>query len=338
MIRIAAGERLPFAQHDIRHSGWAIEARLYAEDPLRNFLPSIGRLVRYQAPEGDGVRVDAGVAEGAEISLHYDPMIAKLICRGTDRTAAADRLADALDGFFVSGVRHNAGFLAAIATNERFRAGALSTDFIAEEFPNGFAPPAGFVAADRAILIAAALAEARLPPALVTAAVRTVLLDGQAHAVSIARREEGYAVATGGESLTVATDWLPGRNLMRFALDGRTVTIQVETLPARTFRLTHRGVTRTARVLPPRAAELLAAMPAKSPADTSRLVVSPMPGLLAALIVSEGQEVKAGEPLAIVEAMKMENVLRAERDGKVAKLCARAGDSLTVDQVILEFE
>ena len=338
MIRIAAGEPLPFAQDDIRQSGWAIEARLYAEDPERNFLPSIGRLVRYRPPAGDGVRVDSGVCEGAEITLHYDPMIAKLIAYGADRAAAIRRLGDALDSFYVAGLRHNAAFLAAIAATARFAEGRLSTDFIAEEFPNGFAPPKGPVPADRVILAAAALAEARLPPAPEGRVERVVLLDGVPHKVTLSRDGGEYRVKLGSREVRAATDWRPGDNLMHLALGRDSVTVQVERLGARQFRLVHRGVVRRAQVLPPRAAELLLTMPEKPPADTSRLVLSPMPGLLSALVVDEGQEVKAGEPLAIVEAMKMENVLRAERDGKVARLRARTGDSLTVDQVILEFE
>ena len=335
MIRIAAGEKLPFAQKDIRRKGWAIEARVYAEDPQRGFVPSIGRLVRYIPPAGDGVRVDTGVDEGAEITLHYDPMIAKLAVHGGDRNKAIDRLKDALDGFFVSGLRHNIAFLAAIAGSERFRAGNLSTDFIAEEFPGGFAPPQDFTEPDRVLLLAAAIADFATGG---TPGERVVLLDGSPHALSIRRDGDGFAIEHGGKIVRAASDWRPGQNLLHLRLDQGAATVQIEPLPARAFRLAHGGVVRRAQILSPRAAELLLAMPAKQPADTSRLVLSPMPGLLTALVVGEGQEVKTGEPLAIVEAMKMENVLRAERDGRIAKLCAQSGDSLTVDQVILEFE
>jgi propionyl-CoA carboxylase alpha chain len=349
MIRIAAGEKLPFDQQTVRQQGWAIEARVYAEDPTRNFLPSIGRLVRYCPPGGEGVRIDSGVFEGAEISLYYDPMIAKLIAYGTDREAAIGRLQNALDGFYISGVRHNVAFLAAIAASERFHAGALSTDFIAETFPDGFAPPAEPVAADRVLLVAVVLAELRLrdgeaaidgvdrepdiPPRLI------VLLDGRAAPVSV--RAEGaaaYQIESDGEIFVAATDWRPGLPLLHLRIDERIVTVQIERLPGRAFRLVHHGVIRRAQVLPPRAAELATLMPVKAAADTSRLVQSPMPGLLTSVVVEEGQEVKAGEPLVVVEAMKMENVLRAERDGKVARLRAKPGDSLAVDQVILEFE
>jgi propionyl-CoA carboxylase alpha chain len=356
MIRIAAGEKLPFGQNDVQQNGWAIEARVYAEDPTRNFLPSIGRLVRYRPPVdqdgGDGIRVDAGVFEGAEITLYYDPMIAKLVAHGADRAAAIARLQGALDAFTISGVRHNIAFLAAIVSAERFRAGALSTDFIAETFPAGFAPPAEFVAADRVLLVAAALAETRLHEAEFAAngaaaadapRLLTVMLDRLA-CKAVVRTEGGggsaYLVDTGadGSRGLAATDWRPGQPLMHLRIADHIATVQVELLPGRAFRLVHRGVVRHARALSPRAAELLQLMPEKPPADTSRLVLSPMPGLLTQIIVAEGQEVKAGEPLVVVEAMKMENVLRAERDGRVAKLRARPGDSLAVDQVILELE
>jgi propionyl-CoA carboxylase alpha chain len=350
MIRIAAGEALPWRQQQIRLSGWAIEARIYAEDPARNFLPSIGRLVRYQPPAGEGLRLDAGVYEGAEISLYYDPMIAKLIAYGPDRDSAIARLQAALDGFYVSGVQHNIAFLAAVAASPRFRAGALSTDFIAEEFPGGFAPPNGFVAADRIILMAAALAYRRLREREVAMGSRlggagppieqelVVLLDGTEHKVAVRPENAAYRLESAGESHLAMTDWQGGRPLLHMRLDDRAVTVQIERLPGSGFRLLHGGVLRTARVLTPRAAQLLALMPQKKAADTSRLVLSPMPGLLSAIVVAPGQEVKAGEALAIIEAMKMENVLRADRDGRIAKICARPGDSLAVDQVILEFE
>jgi propionyl-CoA carboxylase alpha chain len=348
MIRIAAGEPLPFDQETVRHSGWAIEARVYAEDPLRNFLPSIGRLIRYRPPidlhGGDGLRIDSGVFEGAEISLFYDPMIAKLIAYGADRQTAIARLEDALDRFYISGVRHNVAFLAAIAASERFHAGALSTNFIAETFPGGSAPPAEPVAADRVLLIAAVLAEQKLRESETAArhpeiaSPLVVLLDGRRYPVSIRPEGAAYRIDRDGESCLAATDWRPGEPLLHLRIADRMVTVQIERLPARAFRLLHRGVIRRALALAPRAAELLEIMPAKAAADTSRQVLSPMPGLLTAVVVGEGQEVKVGEPLVVVEAMKMENVLRAERDGRVAKLRAKPGDSLAVDQVILEFE
>jgi propionyl-CoA carboxylase alpha chain len=339
MIRVAAGEKLPFGQDDVTQTGWAIEARVYAEDPTRNFLPSIGRLVRYIPPEGDGIRNDTGVAEGAEISIYYDPMIAKLCAYGADRERAIERLRAALDGFYVGGLRHNIAFLAAIIGKQRFVDGALSTNFIADEFPDGFAPPAEPVDADRVLLGAAVLADRRLaeieggPPADEV----SVLLDGAAHALTLRAEPGGYAIAHAGETLLAASDWRPADKLMRLRLEDHVATVQIDRLPGRAFRLLHGGVVRRAQVLGRRAAALLEMMPPKVAADTSRLVLSPMPGLLSALVVEEGQDVKAGEALAIVEAMKMENVLRAERDGTIAKVRAKAGDSLAVDQVILEF-
>jgi propionyl-CoA carboxylase alpha chain len=352
-IRIAAGEKLPFAQKDVRLSGWAIEARIYAEDPARNFLPSVGRLTRFAPPEGQGVRLDTGVAEGVEIGLNYDPMIAKLIASGSNRTQALDRLGEALDGFQIAGLDNNLAFLARVVASERFRVGALSTNFIAEEFPRGFAPPEGFVEADRAILAAAALAqrisaerdraiEGRLTAAAAGAEERQiVLLDGRPHEIALHDEADGshpLRLEICGKPHAAATDWRPGERLFRLVIDGRPLSLQIERLPGAVFRIMHRGVVRRAQVLSPRAAELSALMPKKKAADTSRLLLSPMPGLLSAIVVNPGQEVKAGEPLAIVEAMKMENVLAAERDGRIAKIRAKAGDSLSVDQVILEFE
>ena len=354
MLRIAAGEKLPFSQKDVRLDGWAIEARVYAEDPTRGFLPSTGRLVRYLPPAGDGVRVDDGVYEGAEISLYYDPMIAKLAVHGADRDAAVERMSQALDGFYIAGLQHNVAFLAAVAGNDRFRRGELSTDFIAQEFAAGFAPPAGFVAADRIILLAAALAgqrvregEAAIAGQLVDglgpiAEDWAILLDGMAHTVTVRCEGSAYRIEIGAEgaveSAVAATDWRPGQPLLRLVVGPSAATVQIERLSAVEFRLTHGGVVRRAQVLSPRAAELLALMPQKKPPDTSRLLLSPMPGLLSSIAVAPGQEVKAGEALAIVEAMKMENVLRAERDGRIAAVRAKPGDSLAVDEVILEFE
>ncbi|MGH7046379.1 MAG: acetyl-CoA carboxylase biotin carboxylase subunit [Stellaceae bacterium] len=353
MLRIAAGEKLPFHQQAVRLDGWAIEARLYAEDPSRGFLPSTGRLVRYLPPEGEGVRLDGGVFEGAEISIHYDPMIAKLAVYGPDRDTAIARLQDALDSTYISGVQNNVAFLAAVAAKPRFREGRLSTDFIADEFPGGFSPPGAFVDPDRMILFAAALAGRRVREAETAIDGRssgmpagipeqwTILLDGAAHAVSLRPSDEpgrGYVIELAGERSIASTGWQPGRALLRIGIGAEVATVQIERLSALEFRLVHRGVIRRARVLTPRIAELLALMPQKQAADTSRLLLSPMPGLLSSLAVVEGQEVKTGEPLAIVEAMKMENVLRAERDGRIAAIRARPGDSLAVDQVILEFD
>ena len=350
MIRIAAGEPLPFTQKEVRLKGWAIEARVYAEDPRRNFLPSTGRLIRYRPPAGEGLRLDTGVFEGAEISIYYDPMIAKLVASGADRNTAIELLRGALDGFYVAGVQHNIAFLAAAVAKPRFAAGALSTNFLAEEFRGGFAPPFEFVEPDRVILLAAALAHRRIQehdsaiagqlggPRIAIIEQSVVLLDGRSYPVSVRPDNDAYRVEIEGNSCLAATDWRPGEILLQIRMGKRLATAQIERLPGAAFRLVHSGVIRRAQVLPPRAAELLALMPEKQVSDTSRLLLSPMPGLLSSVAVTQGQEVKAGEPLAVVEAMKMENILRAERDGRIAHIRAQPGDSLAVDQVILEFE
>jgi len=348
MIRIAAGERLPFAQADLKLDGAAIEARVYAEDPYRNFMPSIGRLVRYLPPTGDGVRIDSGVTEGAEISLYYDPMIAKLVTFGASRDAAIARMADALDAFVIEGVSHNLAFLAAVVANERFHAGRLSTDFIAEEFPHGFAGrPLDDAALAQAVAVAAAAQR--------IVAERDAGISGQLAGRSRAVPEEWIAcrgdarqpvravrtgdaiiVTSDGRSRTIVTDWRPWQPLLRAAVDGMPAAYQI----ARDgigLRLVRGGASLSLAVLTPRAAELYALMPAKAAADLSHLLLSPMPGLLVSIAVAEGQEVKAGEELAVIEAMKMENMLRAERDGRIAKIHAKPGESLAADQVILEF-
>ena len=348
MIRIAAGEKLPFAQGDLRYAGAAIEARVYAEDPLRGFLPSIGRLVRYLPPEGVGVRVDTGVYEGADIDLHYDPMIAKLVTAGPTRAEAIRRMRDALDAFCIAGPSHNLGFLAAILASARFASGRLSTAFIAEEFPQGFTG-AALDAAGEAEAVAVAAAAQRI------VAERDARIGGQVAGRERAAAEDwvvchgaerrpfrttrdggAIIVAGGGMTRRIATLWQPWQPLLRVEIDGAGAIYQV----ARDgigIALSHGGASLKLKVLRPRAAELLSLMPVKAKEDLSHLLLSPMPGLLVSLAVVEGQAVKAGEELAVIEAMKMENVLRAERDAKVGKVHARAGDSLAADQVILEF-
>ncbi|HEX3971796.1 MAG TPA: acetyl/propionyl/methylcrotonyl-CoA carboxylase subunit alpha [Stellaceae bacterium] len=342
MIRIAAGEKLPLTQKDIKLTGSAIEVRLYAEDPRRNFVPSIGRLSRYLPPQGDGIRIDTGVEEGAEISIYYDPMIAKLIGYGATREEAATRLAGALDAFVIRGVSHNIGLLAAIIARPKFRAGTLSTDFIAEEFPGGFKgetlPPE--TAAQAVAVAAAAQRIAAERDAAIAGAVipeRWVVVQGESrYPAKLTRRNESIIVAGYTASQEVKTRWQPGDAIFRGTVDGVGTLFQIERAGIG-WRLERGGAVLELKVLPPAAAEALARMPAKPTPDLSQHLVSPMPGLLVSLAVIEGQEVKAGEELAVIEAMKMENVLRAERDGTIKKLCARPGDSLAVDQTILEF-
>jgi propionyl-CoA carboxylase alpha chain len=339
MIRIAAGEKLPFRQDEVRRHGAAIEARVYAEDPFRNFLPSTGRLVRYRPPEGDGVRVDTGVYEGAEISLYYDPMIAKLATWGPTREVATERMADALDAFHIAGPAHNLPFLAALVRTARFRAGRLSTAFIAEEYPGGFSG-APVAAEDEAAAIAVAAAAQRIVAerdAGAAAAEDWVVCRGAArHRVRVTRAGDILTVAGQGAASRIATAWRPWQPIVKATIDGAPFVGQIARHGIG-LALSHAGWRMELAVLPPRAAELLALMPERRAADLSHLLLAPMPGLLVSLAVTEGQEVKPGEELAIIEAMKMENVLRAEREGKVAKIHAKPGDSLAADQIILEF-
>jgi len=344
MIRVAAGEKLPITQEQVTLTGSAIEARVYAEDPLRGFLPSIGRLTRYRPPSGDGVRVDTGVYEGAEISVYYDPMIAKLITYGATRAQAAARMSVALDAFAIRGVNHNIGFLAAIIRKGRFLEGRLSTDFIPAEFPEGFhgtdLPPEEL---DLLVTIAAAanrIAVERDRKGGKVEADWTVLVGPaprEARAVEVvASGPEGMVVKLDGQTRVVETGWQPGQVLFQGVIDGVPITAQIDRKGV-AWLLYRAGAVIEMRVVTRATGGLAALMPVKVPPDMSRFLLSPMPGLLVSVAVKEGQLVKAGEELAVVEAMKMENVLRAERDGEVTKVAATAGQSLSVDQVILEF-
>jgi len=354
MIRVAAGEKLPFAQRDVRLSGWALEARVYAEDPARNFVPSIGRLVRYRPPPQDEtVRVDTGVYEGAEISMYYDPMIAKLVTRGATREQAVARMEAALDAFYIRGVIHNVPFLSAIVRSPRFRSGTFTTAFIAEEFCDGFKP--GELAPEIAARLVAAAAAIHLAERRRDTAI-SGRRDGALAAMEapewhVRLGNAGYDAAVEGEpgncrvrfelggqthDIVVATGWKLGEPLMRATIGGKPVTIQVERLGVG-WRLMHAGASVSALVVSRRTAALAAQMPEKAAADTSKFLLSPMPGLLVSMTVKPGQPVRAGEELAVVEAMKMQNVLRAEQDGTVKALHAKPGESLAVDQAIVEF-
>jgi propionyl-CoA carboxylase alpha chain len=350
MIRVAAGEKLPFAQKDVTMTGWALEARVYAEDPTRNFLPSIGRLTRCAAPTAKpGIRVDTGVYEGAEISMFYDPMIAKLVAYGESRAQATQRMEDALDAYVVRGVGHNIPFLSALVRHPRFKAGKLTTGFIAEEFPGGFKGRALDVDLRRTLVALAAVAQRRIRERETGVSGQlagheakierdfVVRLAGEDTLVRIDLAHGTYRVTAEGEMSLVTTSWAPGSLLMEAIVDGEALSAQIERNGAG-FALTHAGATVDVLVVSPRVASLRKLMPEKRVADTSKFLLSPMPGLLKALPLKAGQEVKAGQELCVVEAMKMENILRAERDGKIAKLHAAAGDSLAVDQKIVEFE
>ena len=377
MIRVAAGETLGFGQADVKIDGWAVENRVYAEDPYRGFLPSTGRLVRYNPParhpvldtglgfsseaeaqksqaphqvrgDGiwgvDGVRVDDGVTEGGEVSRFYDPMIAKLITWAPTRIEAIDKQILALDQFEIEGVGHNLDFLSAIMRHDRFRSGEITTGFIAEEYPDGFtgapgspellrslAAIAAFAAtaeADRARRVDGQLGQRLHPPA-----DWQVFIDGAAHDVSVST--DGIVVD--GEDLEIDLAYTPGDRLVEAEIDEQPLAVKI--LRTRTgFKLTTRGASHVARVLPAHIAPLAAHMIEKIPPDLSKFLLSPMPGLLVALHVAPGDKVEAGQPLAVVEAMKMENILRATKAATVARVDAAVGDSLAVDAVILELE
>jgi propionyl-CoA carboxylase alpha chain len=356
MIRVAAGEALPFRQEDLRINGWAMESRLYAEDPYRNFLPSIGRLTRYRppaegnTPAGGVVRNDTGVYEGGEISMYYDPMIAKLCTWGPTRTAAIEEMKLALDTFEVEGIGHNLPFCAAVMDHPKFAAGEMTTAFIAEEFPEGFQgvklPDATLrrvAAAAAAMNRVAEIRRTRISGRMDNHERKVgddwvVSLEGEDHPVKVQADRDGATVSfADGAALRVESGWLPGQPLARLMVDGSPLVLKVARLSGG-YRIRHRGADLKVHVRTPRQAELAALMPQKLPPDTSRLLICPMPGLIVSLAVAEGDEVFEGQPLCTVEAMKMENILRAERRGKVAKIHAKAGASLSVDAVIMEFE
>jgi propionyl-CoA carboxylase alpha chain len=353
MIRVAAGEPLSLKQSEVKLNGWAVESRVYAEDPYRNFAPSIGRLVRYRPPaEGERagvtVRNDTGVAEGGEISLYYDPMIAKLVTHAQTRLTAIDAQADALDAFTIEGIRHNIPFLAAIMQHPRWRAGKLSTAFIAEEFPHGFerTPPTGTMARTFAGVVAAidhVLGERKrrisgqLNSALTRERRRAIWLGGEELHADVVRDGEAIAaVFEDGNSHVLCSNWLPGMPVWSGTLDGAAVAVHVRMIP-NGFELAHRGIEVKAFVYTEREARYARLMPAKKLSGSEKAVRCPMPGLVVSIAVTEGQEVKAGETLVIVEAMKMENILRAERDGTIKKIPVKPGDSVAVDAVIMEF-
>jgi propionyl-CoA carboxylase alpha chain len=357
MIRVAAGEKLELTQDDIGIDGWAIENRVYAEDPYRGFLPSTGRLVEYSPPlEGwtddgaangrrgvDGVRVDDGVYEGGEVSMFYDPMIAKLVTWGETRDEAADKQIAALDNFRIKGLGHNVDFLSAIMQHERFRSGELTTGFIAEEYPDGFEGASADEAWLRqlAALFAGAEFDTRVRAQKISGQMATlphppsdwsVKIDSQTYAVTL---EEGGATVD-GVRMNGTWDWQVGQTSANVAGDNN-FGIQIERNGVR-WRITTRGASHEALVLPASIASLETHMIEKIPPDLSKMLICPMPGLLVKLHVEAGEEVQPGQPLATVEAMKMENILRAEKEGVIAQINAEEGESLAVDAVILELE
>jgi len=348
MIRSAYGEKLAFKQDDLKINGWAMESRIYAEDPYRGFLPSIGRLVRYSPPaegksaDGTIVRNDAGVREGDEISMFYDPMISKLSTWGPDRLSAIDAMGRALEDFHIEGLGQNIPFLAAVMDQDRFRKGTLATSYIKDEFPEGFqgTAPTDFQA-DLMAAVGCAMHRTltrRASPQLdrddwvvvAGADTRTVRLSNGGDSFKVELPETGRVL-----SLTDIA-WRPGQPLFRGKLDGVAFTVAVKPA-AEGFVIRHRACTLKVLVLTPRSAELHHKLPPKKAADTSKMILSPMPGLVVTLDVELGQQVRSGEQVAIIEAMKMQNIIRAERDGVVKSVGAKSGDSVAADEVLIEF-
>ena len=348
MIRSAWGEKLAFRQEDLSIKGWAMECRIYAEDPYRGFLPSIGRLVRYSPPvEGEVgggaiVRNDAGVREGDEISMYYDPMISKLSTWGPDRIAAIDAMGRALENFHIEGLGQNIPFLAAVMDQARFRSGELSTSYIKDEFPEGFqgTAPDDFqkdlmtaVACAMHRAIAGRAAGGRLRDDWVVIGAgehRPVLIQTTNDGLKVDILDEGRALSLG------QSDWRPGLPVFRGVVDGRAFACAVQPA-AEGYVIRHRAATRRILVLSPRSAQLHDMLPPKKAADTSKLVISPMPGLVVSLDVEAGQSVRSGEQVAIIEAMKMQNIIRAERDGVVKAVLVASGASVAADEVLIEF-
>ena len=393
MIRVAAGEKLAFTQEDIGIDGWAVETRVYAEDPYRGFLPSTGRLVRYwpprqipspsgegksakregagasrsslphppaPSPKGEGevrIRVDDGVADGGEVSMFYDPMIAKLITWAPTRMQAIDAQVNALDQFVIDGISDNVDFLSALMQHPRFRKGDLATDFIADEYPEGFegAPADAQLIADLAVIAGmvavitderAAEIDGQLGPPIHVPCERVVCFGGGEHRVRIKPYKGGTLAvldpgsgsgAGAGELIDIVGRWTPGQRLLTVVIDGRVRIVQVRRA-GRDWELQTHGATHKVQVLSPHVAALATHMIDKPAPDLSRLLLAPMPGLLTRLDVKVGDKVEPGQPVAVMEAMKMENILRAPKAATVKATPAKAGDSLAVDQVIVEFE
>ncbi|GAA4746728.1 acetyl-CoA carboxylase biotin carboxylase subunit [Sphingomonas daechungensis] len=353
MIRVAAGEKLKLKQDDVKLNGWAVENRVYAEDPYRGFLPSTGRLVRYrpspQKRDGIVVRVDDGVFEGGEVSMFYDPMIAKLVTWAPTREAAIDAQVAALDAFEIDGIGHNVDFLSALMQHPRFREGNITTNFIVEEYPEGFegAPADEQLIADLAAIAAmiettrearAGLISDQLDTNIEPPRDHAVKIGGAVHRVHIEPFEGGtMASVDGGAPVEIFGSWTPGQRLLGLTIGGRQRTVQVDR-QGRKWELATRGATHKVQVLDPHVAELSVHMIEKAPPDLSRLLLAPMPGLVTRLDVKTGDQVEPGQTVAIMEAMKMENILRAPKAATVKATPVKAGESVAVDQVIVEFE
>lgn len=354
MIRIAAGEPLPFNQSDVRLRGWAIESRIYAEDPNRRFLPSTGRLVRYRAPEeSDTIRVDSGVYEGAEISMFYDPMIAKVTTWDRDRDSAIASMRRALDEFYIKGVAHNLAFLTALLANPRFQQGDLSTNFIVDEYPDGFSPAPLEERDTNAIVAAALLMQLRYLHRMARMSGQMpgyrrhipteweILFNGVYHPATVeplaTSPEEGFDIAINGHVHAIRSDWQVGDPILRCTINAIPQRFKVEP-SGLGYRIYHLGAEIDVVVHRKEVAELVRRMPERPPPDMSRFLISPMPGLLRSLSADVGDRIDIGVELAVIEAMKMENVLKSPRTGKVAKILVKPGDTLSVGQVMMEFE
>ncbi|MGB1108292.1 MAG: acetyl-CoA carboxylase biotin carboxylase subunit [Parvibaculales bacterium] len=350
MIKVAAGEKLTLKQKDVKLTGWAMESRVYAEDPYRGFLPSTGRLTRYRPPveqqvDGITVRNDTGVYEGGEISLFYDPMIAKLVTHGPDRLTAIDAMADALDNFRIDGIRHNIDFCGALMQHPRFRDGALTTAFIDEEYPDGFeGAPLDSARIEELAVIGFTMSQMTQMRATESSQV----LDGHQYTPDVEQAvqigdlvftasKSAQGVVLNGVDIEVESEWLPGDLFFFGAVNGKVISLSVDR-HAEGYTLTGRGAAVKVYVRRLAAQNLMAYMPEKADGASDKELVCPMPGVVVSVAVEAGQSVKAGEPLAVVEAMKMENILRAEKDLTVKKVLCAAGDKLAVDDVMVEFE
>jgi propionyl-CoA carboxylase alpha chain len=352
MIRVAAGEKLAISQRDLKIKGWAIESRIYAEDPYRNFLPSIGRLRSYRPPEERKfgqvtVRNDAGVREGDEISMFYDPMIAKLVTHAPTRLAAIDAQAAALDEFVIEGIADNIAFLGAVMEEKEFRSGDFTTAYIKKHFPDGFQGAEPTKKQEALLIACAGLARSFTAHRATQISGRVngppngarrdwmVITRGLHHPVHVDLDDKGADVTIDGKKHRIDTATKPGAKVIEGAFNGEPFAVKIKTAPEG-YTLQHRGVTLRALVATPRGAELHKKIPPKAKADTSKLIVSPMPGLVVSIDVTAGKEVKAGEGVAVVEAMKMQNIIRAERDGVIAKINVAAGASVAADEVMIE--
>lgn len=351
MIKVAAGQKLPLLQKDIQLRGWAIETRIYAEDPFQGFLPSVGRMERYIEPADDGVRIDSGIFEGGEVSIFYDPMISKLITYGTDRNQAIEKMSNALDSYYIRGVKNNISFLSALIIHPRFISGNLTTNFINEEYPEGFsanvlsqADMAVFVATAAVIHVIKSNRHTLISDQLVgheySPLEKLVVITNngaQEYQLLVSGSDQSYTVDLDGQLFTFETDWCIGEPLLRASINGREVVLQVDQI-GQHIHLFHQGSKKEILVVSPKLAELNKHMLIKEKPDTSKLLVSPMPGLLVKLSVRVGDTVKSGQDIAVIEAMKMENNLCANNDGVVLNIPVSEGDSLAVGELIVEFE